>query len=503
MSISIHKSRIALIFILGIIVVLAGCGAGLSAFTKNVDVRKPPVGEPSYVYVPFDVPAGAEAVVVELNYDVNEGKNRLELGVFDQRFSGKHGDKNGFRGWSGSVRKSFFISREDATHGYEKGELKQGRWYLVLGVAAAEKDSVKTGIKFSFDEIPQDFKKQNGVERATEFKHEKKKDLDGAGWYRGDLHSHTFHSDGRWTVKGVLDSAVANNLDFVSITDHNTFSHHYAIDDLSKDYSNLLILKGAEVTTYGGHINVWGLKTGEWVDFRLVPEKTESAAQVVKEAHEFGGLASANHPTMSCGGCNWTYGDLGQMDSVEIWNATWDKDDEAALRIWDGLLQKGTRITAIGSSDTHLPPYEQSEYPTNLVAGSPTVYVQNTGRLTQENLFKNIKEGRVYVAEDSAKQISFNVFKGTGIGDTVRPDTNGEIRYFVRLNGFAIGSKIRVIAKSKNGTTGRMTREIRESQVEFERNVKMNGEGFIRLEVRNPDGSMAAFTNPIWIVVED
>ena len=87
-------------------------------------------------------------------------------------------------------------------------------------------------------------------------------------------------------------------------------------------------------------------------------------------------MASINHPTMSCGGCTWGYGDW-RLEAVEIWNAKWDEEDEEALKIWDELLQKGQKITAIGSSDTHMPPYEESEYPTNLAVGSPTVFVQS------------------------------------------------------------------------------------------------------------------------------
>ena len=115
-----------------------------------------------------------------------------------------------------------------------------------------------------------------------------------------------------------------------------------------KNYPDILALKGQEVTTYGGHINVWGLSNGEWIDFRVPPQKEESAKQISSEAEKLGGIASINHPTMDCGGCNWTYGNWENMASVEIWNATWDSQDESALKLWDKLLQKGKIITAIG-----------------------------------------------------------------------------------------------------------------------------------------------------------
>lgn len=60
------------------------------------------------------------------------------------------------------------------------------------------------------------------------------------------------------------------------------------------------------------------------------------------------------------GGCDWSYGDWTRMDSAEIWNGAWDAQDEAALKKWDEFLRQGERITAIGSSDTHNPPFPGS-----------------------------------------------------------------------------------------------------------------------------------------------
>ena len=44
----------------------------------------------------------------------------------------------------------------------------------------------------------------------------------GAGWYRGDLHSHTFHSDARGAPELLHAAARQAGLDFLAVTDHNT-----------------------------------------------------------------------------------------------------------------------------------------------------------------------------------------------------------------------------------------------------------------------------------------
>ena len=75
-----------------------------------------------------------------------------------------------------------------------------------------------------------------------------------------------------------------------------------------------------------------------------------------------------------------------------------------ALKQWDALLQQGRAITAIGSSDSHQPPYEPSTYPTNLRIGNPTVFV-GAPALNQKSLLAAIKKGRVFVTE---KPIEFD-----------------------------------------------------------------------------------------------
>ncbi len=491
------------------------CGNGFSTFnkrtihTKVLTLKKPPAGEPAYVYISFNVPAGVESISAELEYDKKGGKNRLEIGVFDERFSGKHDDKNGFRGWSGSVRNGFFITPNDATYGYRKGRLNAGKWHLIVGLAALEADSIEVKLDLKFNSSPVELTKLHETERSKEFKHEKRKDGLQTGWYRGDLHAHTFHSDGRWSVKAILDSAVANNLDFISITDHNTFSHHSEIDELQSQYPKLLILKGEEITTYGGHLNVWGLNTGQWVDFRVLPNSAASALRMAKETHAFGGLIAANHPMMDCGGCKWTYGDWEQVDAVEIWNATWDSQDEEALKLWDGLLRQGKKITAFGSSDTHQPPSEPSEYPTNLAAGSPTVFVaaKDAGR---EALFKGIKSGGVYVAEDSSKRVDFWIDEPQrerggepetiGVGEFPVFAKPGEsLFYGVNLDGFAEGSKVYLISYFGGEKPSVKEFSVGKKRFELRKSFRFGGKGYVRLEVRNPDGSMAAFTNPIWL----
>ena len=324
-----------------------------NSFEKSIKLEKPKDGEVRYKYVPFEVPENTKSILIVPEYDKKAGKNRIEFGVFDAKFDGENTDKRGFRGWSGSVRDRIFLDGFTTTRGYASQEIEAGKWYVILGLASIAEDGVEVKIRIKFNQDDEQAKKQYYEEEMRTFSFKQNEKLERTKTvyctgFAGDLHAHTFHGDGRWSVLGILESAKSNNLDFVAITEHNTFTHHQDIETNAKDYPNILVLKGQEVTTYGGHINVWGLPYNEWVDFRVLPNREESAKRIAEEANKLGAIVSINHPTMGCDGCNWTYGDWTNMASVEIWNATWDSQDESALKQWDKNLRKGIRVTAIG-----------------------------------------------------------------------------------------------------------------------------------------------------------
>jgi hypothetical protein len=469
---------------------------------QTVKIEPPPPGGSLYRYVPFEVPQGTESLSVSFDFDRQGGANSLNFGIFETGFSGRDSDKNGLRGWSGYVREAVFIARDRATHGYRPGAISAGKWFVIVGLAKVAPAGVDLKLKISFNRIDEKPLKQFETEKNKKFTHDdfpKSRPLKTANliWFRGDLHSHSVHGDGSWSVKGILDSAASNGLDFVAVTEHNTYTHHREIDTEKKNYPTMLIIRGEEVTTYGAHINVWGLPSGKWIDFRVLPGLAASGRQIADEAHGFGALASINHPTMGCGGCSWTYGDdWGIMDSVEVWNATWDPDDEKALKLWDEYLQRGKSITAVASSDSHQPPSEPSAYPVNLRIGEPAVFI-GAKSLSEKSLFGAIKAGRVWAAANPRYEVYLTAGNKT-IGDRITATKNQKVEVKIRLNGFVAGATARLISDGKiireNAWTGANLTET------FAFASEKNG--YLRLEVRDPNGNMLAFTNPIYFNVK-
>jgi hypothetical protein len=475
--------------------------APAQTFEKIVSIPRPNENDKKYFYVPFEVPAKTKSLTLSYQYDRKNGANVLDLGVFDTRFDGSETNVRGFRGWSGGRRSTIFIAENAATNGYIAGKIPSGTWRVILGLYKVVPEGVEVSVKVKFNEIDAKAEAELNAEKSKSFNELSKlprispATANGYTWFRGDLHLHTFYSDGNWTIKSLLDFAENNNLDFVSVTEHNTFAHHAELSRLAPNYKNLLVLRGEEVTTYGGHFNVWGLPINELIDFRVTPKDTNRLQTVVDGVRRLGLVASLNHPTALCGGCDWSYGDWSKMDTVEIWNGTWDVQDEAALKKWNTLLQKGQRITAIGSSDTHNPPLAENK--NGLAVGVPTNHV-GLKNLTQNELLAAIKKGRVWISDKPAGYIlEFSASSGAkrlNTGDTAQV-SDKKIRLDCKAKNFSVGASISLISNNQVLQTDK----IENAEYVLAKTFDVEKDSYFRLEVRDSNGTMLAFTNPIFV----
>ncbi len=489
--------------------------------TRIVHINPPGANDSRYTYVPFDVPARASRVHIAYDYDRANGVNTLDLGLFDARFSGRDDDSRGFRGWSGGRRSEIFVSRTEAEYGYLPGALPAGTWRVILGlyrVAPAGVDvTINITIKTDADKIsaspprtsatsptsaPLLASATSPVQQMPIFSSRTKPvhARRSPNWFRGDLHTHTLHSDGDWTVAQLAATAAEERLDFIFITEHNTSSHHAEIDRLFDSASRPLVLRGEEITTYNGHANAFGLPSGLWLDFRVRAGGERRMREIVREAHRRGALVSINHPTALCKGCDWTYSTDG-YDAIEVWNGRWDAEDERALEMWDKLLRAGKRHTAIGSSDTHKP-----NNSSNALA-RPTTHIFASA-LTERALLAGIRAGQVYVtSEPNDLRINFRARtlqrsgeERRGIGDALRLNESDSIEILLDLEEVPDGAT--VLLQSHEGELRRFTPDARRRVNIMERvslkKHNSNGNSFLRVEVRDRDNQMLLFTNPIY-----
>ncbi|MET9020332.1 CehA/McbA family metallohydrolase [Actinopolymorpha sp. NPDC004070] len=478
-------------------------------------------GTPDWVYLPVDVPPGVTELAVRYDYDRPAAPpgvpgNALDIGIFDPR-GHRVEDRAGFRGWSGGARDEFVLSASGATPGYLPGPIQPGTWHIALGpyTVAPQGLAYRVEVTARTGDPGPPFVPSPAPLRAAGR---------GPAWYRGDLHTHTVHSDGVREPAELLASARAAGLDFVVSTEHNTTSAHGIWGHHVPD--DLLVVNGEEVTTRNGHLVVAGLPAGTWVDWRF-RAVDGVLPRVVEMLHGFGGLAIAAHPFCPYVGCAWKFG-FAEVDVVEVWNGPWTPDDEVSLRQWDAALvadAEGRWLPAVGSSDTHA-------HDDAVGLGQTVVWAED---LTRDAILAGVRAGRSYVAESAAVEVTFGASadgRAVGIGErlpvasdtpvelavTVRGVRNGFVR-FVSDEGILAQLPLPALAPPESGAGSDPADDPR-SGVEAQAEVDVEPwrvtwtttaavSKYVRVEVRHTSPQpavfegMAAFTNPIFLDADD
>ncbi|MCR6636537.1 CehA/McbA family metallohydrolase [Devosia sp.] len=337
--------------------------------TRTDQARNP------YFYIPFEVPFGTTRIDVTLAYPKAEDCI-IDLGAFDPRDKG-YPTQEGFRGWSGGARDRYFIATDDATPGYIHGEIQPGTWNVILGLYKVPEVGADVSVTISLDASPRKLEPQPARTFPVR---------NTAGWYKGDLHCHTFHSDARGAPELLHAAAKQAGLDFLAIADHNTITQRRYFHPQSSP--DLVFVRAMEVTTAVGHANVYGVD--EWIDFRMT--KPSDAHVLEKLVHEKGGLLSINHdkPTIP-----WDY-EFPAADCQEVWQSTWMAWNWISLERYQQRLAAGLKLSAIGGSDYHQPDRLLPEGP--LVLARPTT-VFWLPELSEDAVLAAMKSGHGYVTE--------------------------------------------------------------------------------------------------------
>lgn len=427
------------------------------------------------LYVPFEVPAGVTEIRVKERYD-QMNVNVLNMGVYDAR--GYQGTA-GFRGWSGGAKKDFFVNEGAASTGYIPGELHAGTWNVLVYPSGIAPE----GLNWTLEITLYSGKHQKLAEvlpAATNLN-------TLAGWYRGDLHMHTLHSDGRRTVDELVAEAKEKKLDYIISTEHNTNAANLSWGRY--DAKNLLIINGEEVTsTKYGHWNAIGLDSKTLIDWRYAPED-HVIHEEIRKVHHDGGLAVINHPFYDKGDKTFKY-DENDFDAIEIWNGEWNVLNAAALKWWDGLLRRGIRKIAIGASDTH----KSSGSPNNLGSPQTVVYANN---LSKDGVVDGIRKAKVYIAAAEGISLELSVKSGgktVGIGEKLPAGAAADAQVQVLVRGCE-NAELSFVGNNGLISNRRLSGNVQKESLSINRKSST----YIRVEVRKADGGMLALTNPVWL----
>jgi hypothetical protein len=354
-----------------------------------------------YRYLPVDVPPGAGALTVSLDYDRAAGV--LDLGVLDPG--------GGFRGWSGGARSTFTVAVDRATPGYLPGPLDPGTWQVMLGLHRLPPEGLpwtvtaETAPSGPPGGPPAGLSPAAGPAPATGPRSRQLPAPPGLTWLAGDLHAHTVHSDGTLTVAELAALATDTGLDFVAVTDHNTVSHHPELAPAGAA-AGVLLLPGQELTTDRGHANAFG-DIG-WVDFR------RPADNWVSTVDGRSGLLSVNHPLGA--DLAWLHRLETRPPLAEVWHSGWWDRTWGAPLAW--LLAWGTDTVPVGGSDFHTPAQRQR-------LGQPTTWIAAAER-SVDAVLAGLAAGRVTITESPSGPALLRVDGDLG-ADLVAVDADGAL----------------------------------------------------------------------------
>jgi len=454
---------------------------------------------------PIDVPTGTVELRARLTWSPRDmGDEHLANGLGATLW-----DPDGFRG--NLVRRGeandLTIGLTSASPGALAGPIQPGRWVfnidtgLILpdGAAAGFLDwTLQAEARVSDDrpavaEPPTRQPRGEAAAEASAATARPRSSASSAGWYLGDLHSHTLHSDGRFTVDERLGRAVERGLDFTAITDHNTISHHRELDPWR---DRIVPIRGCEVTTFHGHMNVFGLSAP--IDWRA-ERRGGGAAGIVEQAHRQGALVSINHPSSFgdpwCVGCHWDYArvDYSTFDTMEVWNGGWadvETANESNIALWTDLLDAGVRLTAISGTDSHGPADDD-----DASLGFTSVYATER---SEAALLEGLRRGRALLSRGPTLSFRARGSDGADVrvpGETIRSD--GPIELDVDVAG--LGGPATLWFVTSGSATALATAERPEIHV---LDARPTATRWWRLEVRMgtaQNGDLLVLTNPVFV----
>lgn len=424
----------------------------------------------------FEVPAGTTQIHIEFTY-----APRFSAGQqFHNQMSLSLADPAGPRGVYYLQREyGIHITEARTTPGFNAGPVRPGRWVVDLDtyrLLPPDPITYVIEVELSSTPIAEPVIAYTKAQVAPR----------GPGWYRGDLHAHSLHSDASWDVPDLVQFARSQKWDFVSLTDHNTVSGLPQHESLGGD--DLLTMGGLELTTYYGHAVVLG--TRQWFEWRLDTEEKLTMPQLAQRVLDSGAFFVTAHPMApgdpECSGCHWEFEDMlpGNSPAIEIWNGAWRPHNQMALECYYQWLTEGHRLVATSGSDMHGTPTE--EYPLGAVN---VIYAEE---LTEAAILKAVRQGHSYLSAGPQLILTGRTASGVDVmvGDQL-PDETATLH--VRWSDARAGDILRFNVDGRPyeeqtvGASGEASWTLAPGQARW-----------CNVELRDPHKNMRAVTNPIF-----
>lgn len=341
-----------------------------------------------YLDYPVEIPSEMEWVGLQLEYVKVTDAFQLYGALFDP--SGNFRGHVQCPGGPGPQRLTILTGTRVATPGAIAGPIPSGTWTVRIDFDRFTQDGDFALNVFCGVGGPPNVPPRDVVEWSS---HRERADSAASacstptGWVRGELHTHSLHSDGAATVSEIRDAARQSSLDFVAISDHFTYSHWEEVARLNDEVGHPLLLPAIEVTTHRGHANLHRLQ--RWHDV-YTDGPTWAFSDLAEEVHDEGGLICINHPYS--GPQAWSRDDfnLEEADLIEVVNRSQGVNNIAAIGLWDHLLNSGARVFGVAGTDSHNPFSEEG------VLGVATTVTK--GCASADEIYAVLETGQAYVS---------------------------------------------------------------------------------------------------------
>ena len=448
----------------------------------------------TYIEVPFRVPEGIQRVTITFHYTEKEKHTALDLGLMDT---------SGLRCWSGGNKTVLTVGLSDATPSCLPGPLPPGTWNILIGVP-----NIRTDVTSHYT-AEVDFTRSGLVSQEPEILRAPLRQ--GSAWYRGDLHMHTAHSDGQCASQSgqkvpcpvflTVEAAARRGLDFIAITDHNATSQYDAMRELQPYFDKVLLIPGREITTFDGHMNIFG--TTSYLDFRVGSQGVPDTSTLLRNAGKLGALVSINHPEAPtgelCMGCGWTPKrpvDMKLITAVEAVNGGSELEGTYGISFWDKQLNGGHRLTGVGGSDNHNA-LSDPDRPSSV--GNPTTVVYAT-ELSTPAILDGIRAGHVFVDASASRDRVLTMTARTGeavaqMGDSLDAAQQTSIDLTVHETGADEG-RISLVEDGHALATSVIPNEPGTLHTQWPSDGRRH---WFRPQINGPDGKLWMIGNPIYI----
>lgn len=169
-------------------------------------------------------------------------------------------------------------------------------------------------------------------------------------------HVHSTYSDGHSSLEEMVQAAVAEDIDLLILTEHNTIHDEAELERLEKTYS-IALINGIEYSTFHGHLLAWDAPIVPWQ--RIGQGDLQSLGRRIKEE---GGLIGVAHPRCMgdplCPGCAFDFMEehLDEVDFMEVWHSSLNvwQERERNEAFYLKQLAKGHKLYHLFGGDYHI-----------------------------------------------------------------------------------------------------------------------------------------------------